>query len=318
MRKALIVGVNYYENANVDNLSGCVPDAYSVNAVLSDNSDGTKNFDTKLITAIDPNSAINRSDLKVLVKELFQDDNTVSLLYFSGHGYIESTGGYLLTSECSFGDDGLSMNDLLQIVNDSQVRNKIIVLDTCHSGAMGNISSTTNVAVINEGVTILTASQKSEYSIDEGDGSLFTKLFVDALNGASSNLLGDVSPGSIYAHIDQSLGAWEQRPVFKTNVKNFVSLRKTQPPIVLSDLKKITELFADSFEFQLDPTFEPESENPIKENTEKFAILQKYNRINLVVPVDAPHMYHAAMESKSCKLTVLGEFYWKLVKERKI
>ncbi|WP_271003614.1 caspase family protein [Listeria seeligeri] len=316
MRKALIVGVNYYENIN--SLSGCVPDAYSMNSVLSDNSDGTKNFDTKLITAFDSNSALSRSDLKGMVRELFQDDNSISLFYFSGHGYIENTGGYLITSDCSDGDDGLSMTELLKIVNDSNVKNKIIILDTCHAGAMGNIATDSNIAIINEGVTILTASQKTEYSIDEGDGSLFTKLLVDALNGTASNLLGDVSPGSVYAHVDQSLGAWEQRPVFKTNVKNFVSLRKTQPPISLTELKKITELFDINFEHDLDPSYEPESENPLKENVEKFAVLQKYNRINLVVPVNAPHMYHAAMESKSCKLTVLGEFYWKLVSDKRI
>ena len=33
MRKALIVGVNYYD-CNNWNLSGCVPDAYNVNNVL--------------------------------------------------------------------------------------------------------------------------------------------------------------------------------------------------------------------------------------------------------------------------------------------
>lgn len=38
--------------------------------------------------------------------------------------------------------------------------------------------------------------------------------------------LGDVTPGSIYAYIDRSLGGWEQRPVFKANIKRFVSLRK--------------------------------------------------------------------------------------------
>ena len=316
MRKALIVGVNYYEKLN--HLKGCVPDAYSMNAVLSYNSDGTKNFDTKLVAAFDSNSAINRSGLKELIRELFQDDNSVSLLYFSGHGYIENTGGYLITSDCTTGDDGLSMTELLTLVNSSRVKNKIIILDTCHAGAMGNINTDSNIAVINEGVTILTASQKTEYSIDEGDGSLFTKLLIDALSGTASNLLGNVSPGSVYAHVDQSLGAWEQRPVFKTNVKNFVSLRKTQPPISLGELKKIIELFDNSFEHILNPSYEPESENPIKENTDKFEILQKFNRVNLVVPVDAPHMYHAAMESKSCKLTVLGEFYWKLVHDKKI
>jgi hypothetical protein len=56
---------------------------------------------------------------------------------------------------------------------------------------------------------------------------------------------------------------------------------------------------------------------PIKENTEKFAILQKYNRLNLLVPVDAPHMWHAAMNSKSCKLTALGKHYWRLAKKER-
>ena len=56
-------------------------------------------------------------------------------------------------------------------------------------------------------------------------------------------LTGDITPGSVYAHIDQSLGAWEQRPVLKTNVKQFVSLRKMSPPIPTSDLRRLTEFF---------------------------------------------------------------------------
>ena len=316
MKKALVVGVNFYDA--VGNLTGCVPDAYSVNAVLEQNSDGTKNFDVKLHTAYDDKTKITRSLLKGYVQELFDDDCEIALFYYSGHGYIENTGGYLVTSECTTGDDGLPMSELLTIINQSKAKNKIVVLDTCYSGQLGNVNVSGDTAFINEGVSILTASQKDQPSMDEGDGSTFTKLFVDALSGAAANLLGDVSPGSVYAHIDQSLGAWEQRPIFKTNVKNFVSLRKVQAPIALSDLKKITELFDDSFVVKLDPSYEPESESPNKENNEKFAILQKYNRVNLVVPVDAPHMYHAAMQSKSCRLTVVGEYYWRLVKNKRI
>ena len=48
-------------------------------------------------------------------------------------------------------------------------------------------------------------------------------------------------------------------------------------------------------------------------DTEKFAVLQNYNRVNLVKPVGAPHMWHAAIQSKSCELTVLGQHYWNLV-----
>lgn len=44
-----------------------------------------------------------------------------------------------------------------------------------------------------------------------------------------------------------------------------------------------------------------------------FAVLQKYVKVNLVRPFGAPHMWHAAMQSKSCELTVLGEHYRNLV-----
>jgi hypothetical protein len=56
-----------------------------------------------------------------------------------------------------------------------------------------------------------------------------------------------------------------------------------------------------------------------KKYTNIFAILQKFNRVNLVVPGQgAPHMWHAAMESKTCKLTVLGEHYRRLVSSGRI
>lgn len=317
MRKALVVGIDYYININP--LYGCVNDAYAVKAVLDRHSDGTKNFDVNIETATGPSAVIERKELKNKVEELFRDKSDIALFYFSGHGYIESTGGYLITSECKDGDDGFSMNDLLEIANNSPARNKIIILDCCHSGMMGKTSQKEDKSILSEGLTILTASSEIQYAIEEKGSGVFTTLFIDAMNGSASNLVGDITPGSIYAHIDQSLGSWEQRPIFKTNVTTFTTLRKVQPPISLVDLKQLKELFpTKGQEFKLDPSFEPDSDNPDDENVVKFKLLQKYNRINLVVPVDAEHMYYAAMESKSCKLTVLGEHYWNLIDKDRI
>ena len=50
-------------------------------------------------------------------------------------------------------------------------------------------------------------------------------------------------------------------------------------------------------------------------NSAKFKILQAYNRVNILIPVDAPHMWHAAIGSKTCRLTVLGEHYRRLVEQ---
>lgn len=317
MRKALVVGIDYYDN--LSSLYGCVNDAYSVHNVLDRHGDGTINFSINLMISTDASYKITRKMLKEKVKELYDDDCEVGLFYFAGHGYIDSTGGYLITSDCTDGDDGFSLNELLSIVNTSKCKSKIIILDSCHSGIAGTPSENDNNAIIHEGVTILTASSSRQYASEVDGKGVFTALLVDALNGGAANLVGEITPGSVYAHIDQSLGPWEQRPLFKTNVKKFTSLRRVAPSINLSDLSKITELFDHpTKEYILDDTYESDSPNPNLKNVGKFAILQKYNRVNLVIPVGADHMYYAAMQNKSCKLTSLGTHYWNLVKNKRI
>ena len=323
MRKALVVGIDHY--THISGLFGCVNDARKVSCVLERHSDGSINFGVKSLMASDTSSAISRGDLKDLVEELFKDDSEIALLYFAGHGHVEATGGYLCGSDCRRGDDGLSLGDVLALANESKAKNKVIILDSCFSGVAGTPAGQ-KTSELAEGMTILTASTKEQYADEENGSGVFTTLLVDALSGAAGNLVGDVTPGSVYAHIDQSLGPWRQRPVFKTNVKTFVSLRRVQPPIELAHLQRLHELFPlPGFEFKLDPTFEPEltgrpvgAPYPVMENTKIFAVLQKYNRVGLVLPVDAPHMWHAAIESKACRLTVLGEHYRRLVESKLI
>lgn len=324
MRAALIVGIDYYDSGS--SLYGCVNDAHSVNAVLERNDGGGINFDCKIITGTGPNDKITRGELKDNIEDLFMKDCEVVLFYFAGHGHIEATDGYIIASDAKRGDEGVALSEILTYANASPAKNKIIILDSCHSGIAGSSTSNPQTANLSEGLTVLTASTKEQYASEENGRGVFTSLLVDALNGSASNLTGDVTPGSVYAHIDQSLGIWEQRPVFKTNVKQFVSLRKVSPPISLENLMRIKEFFpTPGYEFLLDPTYEPEEKGrdegmpaPIKEHTEIFAILQKYNRLNLLVPVDSKHMWNAAMESKSCRLTALGEHYRRLVEKKRI
>lgn len=324
MRKALVVGIDHYKH--VGRLHGCVRDAHAVKAMLDRHGDGSVNFSVQLLVGDDPTDVIRRSELKDKVRELFEGDPEVALLYFAGHGYIEPAGGYLTAGDSERGDDGVPLSEVLTYAGQSKAKNKVLVLDSCHSGVAGNPTGLAEAAQLNEGMTILTASEADQYASEENGAGVFTTLFVNALGGAAANLVGEITPGSVYAHIDQSLGPWEQRPVFKTNVKNFVSLRTVEPPISLADLRRIAEFFPEpGYQFGLDPSFEEEltgrPEGAIPPDPAKvaiFKILQKYNRVNLVVPVDAPHMWHAAIESKCCKLTVLGEHYWKLVTKQRI
>ena len=325
-RKALIVGIDYYQSAR--QLKGCVSDAHSVEAVLATHANGRGNFtQPELMTGTGAVSPVNKLTMRRAIKENFDGDPEIAIFYFAGHGHVNEEGGYLMCSDSAAGEDGLPLSEVATMARNSNAKNKIIVLDCCHSGVAGATDFDSTISNLREGLTILTASTAGQYAIESNGSGVFTRLFVDALNGSASNLLGQVTPASVYAHIDQSLGPKAQRPVFKTNVKAFVCLREVVPPIELDELQKIDSLFLHAgYEHDLNPSYEPERSGsepagtplPNPDNVAKFAILQKYNRVNLVVPVGAPHMWHAAMQSKSCELTALGEHYRELREKRLI
>lgn len=322
MKKALLVGINDYQNAA---LKCCINDAQEVSKLLERNEDGSKNFDIVLM-----NDVKDKSSLKQLISKLFSGQEETALFYFSGHGCINEYGGYIVTPDYEKYDEGLSMSELSNIVNKSKIANKIIILDCCYAGAAGtDFSLDNNSSVIPNGVTIMTSCRQDEPSMETGMHGIFTELLISALKGGASDLSGDITPGGIYAYIDKSLGAWEQRPLFKTNISRFISLRKVQPQVPTSELKQIVDLFPSlDAHLQLDPSFEftncKEIEHDVikpyadKENVKKFKTLQKLQSIGLVVPVDEQYMYFAAMKSKSCTLTPLGKYYWSLVNSKRI
>lgn len=322
MRKALIVGIDDYPQCP---LQGCCNDADAVAKILATNADGSPNFSVK----IDKNTK-TKAGLRQLIEWCFSGDTEVALFYYSGHGHIDSIGGYLVTPDFSNHDFGVSLQEILTIANSSRCKDKIIILDSCYSGFMGNVNTFgQSTAIINEGVTILTSSRSTETSMEVNGHGLFTSLLLDALSGGAADITGHITPGGVYAYIDKALGPWEQRPVFKTNVTRFTSLRSVIPQVDIATIRKIGSYFKDeNSEFLLNPSFEPTNDvniihevvqpyaNPI--NTGIFADLQKLEGIGLVVPIGEKHMYFAAMNSKSCALTSIGKQYWRLVHNKLI
>ena len=319
MRKALIVGIDNYLGCP---LHGCCNDAEDVAKVLQKNGDGSPNFGVKVALNVQ-----TKGELRRLVDECFAGYEDVALFYYSGHGHVDAIGGYLITPDCSPGDYGLSLQDVLTIANNSKCKDKIIILDSCYSGSMGTINTMgQNTSVIGEGVTILTSSHSTETSMEINGHGVFTSLLLEALAGGAADVTGHISLGGIYAYIDKALGPWEQRPVFKTNITRFTSLRDVIPQVEISIIRKLCTYFEnENSVLSLDPSFEPtntpddnhELLEPYanKENTAIFAELQKLEGVGLVVPTDEEHMYFAAMKSKGCELTSLGKQYWQLVKK---
>jgi uncharacterized caspase-like protein len=239
MRRALVVGIDNYSMAP---LTGCVNDAQAIAALLARHHDGAPNFDVKLVTA--PEQVVTRPVLKAQLDELFKRPGDVALLFFSGHGTVNNLGGYMVTQDAQKYDEGVSMVDVLAHANKSPVREIVILLDCCHSGALGQVPAIDNdQAHLREGITILSASRSSEVSIEADGMGKFTSLVAAALEGGASDTVGNVSVASIYTYVDESLGSWDQRPLFKSHVSSLFPLRKTRGAIEVSLLRRLPEWF---------------------------------------------------------------------------
>jgi len=316
MRRALVVGTNHYPGAP---LQGCVSDAVLIADILSVHADGSPNFECNRLLARSPDE-ITREMLREHIARLFRDEVDVALFYFSGHGTANNLGGYLVTSDAKAYDQGVSLSDLLSSANQSRAREVVIILDCCQSGAFGQIPAIDNrTAFLREGVSVLTASRETQSAVEVSGRGLFTALVCDALEGGAADVLGNVTVAAMYAYVDQVLGAWDQRPLFKSHVSKLIRLRQAKPVVDRAILRRLPELFSSpSAIFPLDPSYEPEAEPKNHEREEVFWNLQQLNRARLVVPVNEEHMYYAAVKSESCELTPLGRFYWLLAKNRRI
>ena len=313
MRKGLFIGINHY--THVSPLSGCNNDAMAMASVLERHANGRPNFSSKVLTSAEED--LTHSYMKQQIQSLFSGDCDVALLYFAGHGQFDTSidEGLLIPQDFSESVEGIRISDILKWAEDAhQIKNKIIILDCCQAGAAAAMRGLRGgSSVISEGLTILTACKKDQVAMEGRGHGVFTDLLLQALHGGAANVLGKVTPGSVYSFVDNALGAWEQRPVFKTNVSQFVPLREVAPLIAEETLRKLKDWFPDSsFIYPLDPSYEFTDASCDPDKVEIFKQLQKCNRHSLIEPVDAEHMYYAALYSTGCRLTALGAYYREL------
>lgn len=318
MKRALLVGIDKYQYVNP--LKGCVKDVNALEPLLTDNEDGSPNFDCKVKTS-ESEELVSRENLLKGIDLLLSPGADISLFYFAGHGQQVDKDLVLVTEDGRGSDLGVSMSTVLAKVQHSPVHEVSIILDCCFSGMAGGIPQLgTDAAALRSGVSILTASRKNEVSIETPEGrGLFSTYLCGALEGGAADVLGKVTIAGVYAYISESSGAWEQRPMFKANVDRLNDLRRTSTAVPFHELRRLPEFFqTQEAELPLDPSYEPTAEPSDPKHEAIFAILQRCRAAKLVEPVGELHMYYAAMHYKSCRLTPLGKLYWFMARRRRI
>ena len=204
MKGALLVGIDAYPGSA--RLHASVNDAVEMGSLLETNEDGSKNFFVEVKRDVQ-----TRAELRAMIIKLFKADLNTALFYFAGHGCINERGGFFVTPDFKNYDEGISMDEVLNIVNQSKIREKIVIIDCCHAGALGTpviIGGT--VSHLGEGVTILTATRNSESALEEKGHGVFTSLLLSALEGGAADIAGNITPRRcvcLYRPVSGILGA---------------------------------------------------------------------------------------------------------------
>lgn len=174
--------------------------------------------------------AFNRLSLDVRAGDYF-------IFYNSSHGYIASFNNgdskfFLITSDVIFLDPenlkkyAISQDELVSLIGNIPAQNKIMILDTCHSGEAGRIiqmaamsgkqktytralSSATAMQLLKmaSGSSVFTASQSVEAAIEGFKGhGLFTYTLVEGMKGmADENNDKFITLGELKSYVERNV-----------------------------------------------------------------------------------------------------------------
>jgi hypothetical protein len=314
LKRAVLVGIDEYDQ--YPPLGGCVNDVKALAPLIQRHDDGAPNFKTQAFTS--DGFRIDRRSLLGALDKLLEPGADVALFYFAGHGAQVDSDVVLVTPDGIEGDAGVPLATVLGKVQVSKVPEVLIILDCCYSGAdTGVFQQGGNATVLRHGLSMLTASRGDQRAAETPNGrGMFSTFLCGALDGGAADVLGQITLAGVYDYLTESFGAFDQRPTFKANVNHLHVLRRCKPAVALAILRQLPEFFEDADkELPLDPSFESTSPAHKPENAAIFSQLQRCVAARLVEPVGAEHMYHAAMNSKACKLTPLGKHYRRLAEQ---
>jgi hypothetical protein len=320
-KRALLVGIDSYSNFPA--LTGCVADATALSSLLEKNGDGTFNYENRVLVSSGSGS-ISRSVFMRAWRELFADFSGDVIFYFAGHGKSDEMGGHLCLQDSSWDDPGVCVNDLLLVANHSIAREVLIIIDTCFGFSSGRSPRFRNALIdspvqLREGITLLGAAQPSSKAKELNGRGVFSGLLTEALAGGGADVRGYVTAASAYSYIDQSLGAWEQRPVFRSNVGSFVPIRRCKESVPDNVFKELVIFFSEKdSKFHLDPSFNHAHESASRKNVQILKKLELCQSARILVTSKGESLFDTALSSEYVELTPLGKLYWRLVTSKRL
>jgi hypothetical protein len=265
----LIAGSRFPDEPRLESLRFPENDVEALRAVLADPDRGA--FDELEVYKNRP-----RAEVLHKLNRIFNSagKNDLILIYYSGHGKLNSLGRLHLTTVDTQLDaleaTAISMGAIRELVDISATRKVVLLLDCCFSGAVGGEflrSSVDDQLLLTSkarGTYIMTASTAIQVAKEkEADQlGLFTKHLVQGIRSGDADLdhNGQISMDELYRYVhDRVLAESAQQPMrWDLNVRGELNIarsgktarseRNQQLRILLADLYKEERLPDDIFD----------------------------------------------------------------------
>ncbi|MGF1566726.1 MAG: caspase family protein [Nodosilinea sp.] len=241
-RDALVVGINTYQH--LPSLTAPANDAESVARCLESFGECRVLRLPEAIRdrkpAVSPQAPVTTQMLEEALIRLFKPSGKtvpqLAVFYYSGHGLQRNAGiqeGYLATSDANpnTGNYGLSLYWLRRLLQESPVRQRVILLDCCNSGELFNILEADPGAKTGTDRLFMAAAREYEAAYESLNGahSVFTEALLSGLN--PYKIKGGVVNGhSLTDDVNRKLKGELQQPLFESSGAEIVLTRVSGLP----------------------------------------------------------------------------------------
>ncbi|MDX2243363.1 MAG: caspase family protein [Leptolyngbyaceae cyanobacterium bins.302] len=237
LRDALVVGISSYQYLPA--LNAPAQDAEAIAHQLESNGDFRVTRLPEIVQAeklrVGVKTPVTLAELESALVKLFKPKGSniphTALFYFSGHGLQKEAGiseGYLATSDANPRAHfyGLSLFWLRRLLQESPVRQRIVLLDCCHSGEILNYLEADPGAKSGTDRLFMAASREYESAYESltGQFSVFTQALLEGLDPRRLPT-GIVTNYALTDWVSNALKGESQQPLFENSGSEIVLTR---------------------------------------------------------------------------------------------
>ncbi len=217
-KKALVVGINEYEDTGFDQLKYAESDAKAIYSILVNPDIGDFPKEDVVLLTGKPKSEVEEN-LESILNEAKRED--LVCIYFAGHGKLDKSANLCLAARNTKIDrllaTSIHLEHIRRIIDQSDCKRIVFIIDSCFSGAAGqsfrsgDVPSESFEQISGQGKVIISASQAFERARERDDigHGIFTYNLVKGLEAGEADNDGDgyISVEELYKYISKNVEA---------------------------------------------------------------------------------------------------------------